>query len=106
MGHGGGEPGRSVGLVWRGLGWDHGAGIGVAVQGPGWFPGDRADTLLGLAGNLARSLDLSTLELAQVPEALLGYLPRHQYLLIELQTLDPFARPAGPGGGRGPRPDR
>ena len=77
----------------RGLAWPckgRGGGVWVVSISPApSFPGDRADTLLGLAGNLARSLDLSTLELAQVPEALLGYLPRHQYLLIEIQTLDP-----------------
>ena len=31
--------------------------------------------------------------LAPVPEALLGYLPRHRYLLIEIQAADPAALP-------------
>ena len=101
VGHGGASRVAAWGLSggdWggttvRGLAWPckgRGGGVWVVSISPApSFPGDRADTLLGLAGNLARSLDLSTLELAQVREALLGYLPRHQYLLIELQTLDP-----------------
>ena len=70
-----------------------------------------ADTLRAVAADIARHLDFVTLErmhasfvtraldqrhadmLAPVPEALLGYLPRHRYLLIEIQAADPAALP-------------
>ena len=79
-----------------------------------------ADTLRGVARDVASGLDFSTLErlpasfvtehlgqrhadmlwriqtrelLAPVPEGLVGYLPRHRYLLIELQALDPSLLP-------------